>query len=60
MISTLTSAGVVFQQEFVESHPTASYAHHDCGAENTHQTQFLGFAELKKEESVRLTMMFRS
>lgn len=45
---TLTSARIIFDQELVQSHPTASDSHHHRAAQNPHQTQLLRVAELRR------------
>lgn len=46
----LTSTRVVFDEELIECHPTASHADHYCAAKDADQTQLLGFAELKAKQ----------
>lgn len=46
-IQSLTSAWIIFDQELIQSHPTASDSHHHCAAQNSHQTQLLRVSELR-------------
>ena len=44
--SNLTSAWIILDQELVKCHPASSDTHHDCAAQDTHQTQLLVLTKL--------------
>ena len=50
IIRKITSAWIILNQKFIQSHPTASNTDHDCWSENTDQTQLLRFAKLDKKK----------
>ena len=59
----LTSAWIIFDEEFIQSDPTATHTHHDSGAEDTNKTKFLRFTELEtrteEREGSALVKLFR-
>ena len=42
----LTTAGIILDEELVQSHPASTDTHHHCRTQNTNQTKFLAVTEL--------------